>query len=109
MKKLHDEDEEFAALRARDDIHEVRAAWLIAFNGMLLEGLEVWLIVVVLGVQTNRMLEAAGAALAALAVVAVAGTCCGCACACAGKYHQIYRGCGDVELWQLLGAGGAWL
>lgn len=74
LKKLHDEDEEFAALRARDDIHEVRAAWLIAFNGMLLEGLEVWLIVVVLGVQTNRMLEAAGAALAALAVVAVAGT-----------------------------------
>ena len=72
-KKLHDEDEEFASLRARDDIHEARAAWFIAFNGMLLEGLEVWLIVVALGVQTHHTMAAAAAALAALAVVALAG------------------------------------
>src|SRR6516165_3529906 len=35
LKQLHDEPEEFAALRARDDINEARAAWFIAFNGML--------------------------------------------------------------------------
>ncbi|MCB5945582.1 hypothetical protein [Acidocella sp. KAb 2-4] len=73
LKKLHDEDAEFAALRARSEIHETRAAWLIAFNGMLLEGLEVWLIVVALGVQTHHTLAASIAALAALAVVAAAG------------------------------------
>lgn len=73
LKKLHDEDAEFAALRARQDINEHRAAWLIAFNGMLLEGLEVWLIVVALGVQTHHTAAAAGAALAALLAVAVAG------------------------------------
>lgn len=73
LKKLHDETAEFAALQAREDIHDVRAAWLIAFNGMLLEGLEVWLIVVTLGVQTRHLTGAAGSALAALAVVAGAG------------------------------------
>lgn len=73
LKKLHDEEEEFASLRARDDIGETRAAWFIAFNGMLLEGLEVWLIVVALGVQTHHTLAAAAAALAALAAVGAAG------------------------------------
>jgi uncharacterized membrane protein len=73
LKKLHDEEEEFAALRARDDINEARAAWFIAFNGMLLEGLEVWLIVVALGVQTGHTLAAAAAAIAALAAVGGAG------------------------------------
>jgi uncharacterized membrane protein len=73
LKQLHDEDAAFAALRARPDIREVRAAWLIAFNGMLLEGLEVWLIVVALGVQTRHTMAAAGAALLALSVVAAAG------------------------------------
>lgn len=73
LKRLHDEAEEFASLRARDDIHEARAAWFIAFNGMLLEGLEVWLIVVALGVQTHHTLAAAGAALAALVTVGAAG------------------------------------
>lgn len=73
LKKLHDEEAEFAALQARTDIHEIRAAWLIAFNGMLLEGLEVWLIVVTLGVQTHHLAAAAGAALFALAVVAGVG------------------------------------
>lgn len=73
LKKLHDEDAEFAALQARTDIHDARAAWLIAFNGMLLEGLEVWLIVVTLGVQTGHLAAAAVAALAALAAVAGLG------------------------------------
>ncbi|MBB5373412.1 hypothetical protein [Acidocella aromatica] len=73
LKQLHDEDAEFAALRARSDIHDRRAAWFIAFNGTLLEGLEVWLIVVALGVQMHHTLAAAGAALLALGVVAAAG------------------------------------
>jgi uncharacterized membrane protein len=73
LKKLHDEDAEFAGLRARADIHETRAAWWIAFNGMLLEGLEVWLIVVALGVQTHHTLAAGGAAVAALLAVCAAG------------------------------------
>lgn len=73
LKKLHDEDAEFAALQARADIHDARAAWFIAFNGMLLEGLEVWLIVVALGVQTHHTAAAAGAALLALLAVAGAG------------------------------------
>ena len=73
LKKLHDEDAEFAGLRARSDIHEARAAWWIAFNGMLLEGLEVWLIVVALGVQTHHTLAASAAAIFALLVVAAAG------------------------------------
>ncbi len=73
LKKLHDEDAEFAGLRARADIHEARAAWWIAFNGTLLEGLEVWLIVVALGVQTHHTLAASAAAAVALIVVCVAG------------------------------------
>jgi uncharacterized membrane protein len=73
LKKLHDEAAEFAALQARPEIHETRAAWLIAFNGVLLEGLEVWLIVVALGVRTGHTLAAAAAAVAALLVVCGAG------------------------------------
>ncbi len=73
LKKLHDEAAEFAALRARSDINETRAAWTIAFNGVLLEGLEVWLIVVALGVQTHHTLAAAAAAVAAALVVLAAG------------------------------------
>jgi uncharacterized membrane protein len=73
LKKLHDENAEFAALRASEKINEARAAWLIAFNGMLLEGLEVWLIVVALGVQTHHTLAAAAAALTALLFVVVLG------------------------------------
>ena len=73
LKKLHDEAAEFAALRARADIFDARAAWAIAFHGVLLEGLEVWLIVVALGVQTHHTLAAACAALAAAALVLAAG------------------------------------
>jgi uncharacterized membrane protein len=73
LKSLHDEDAEFASLRARPEINEARAAWAIAFNGVLLEGLEVWLIVVALGVQTHHAIAAASAAIAALIVVILAG------------------------------------
>jgi uncharacterized membrane protein len=73
LKSLHDEDAEFSHLRARPEINEARAAWAIAFNGVLLEGLEVWLIVVALGVQTHHTIAAAAAALAALIVVVLAG------------------------------------
>lgn len=73
LKKLHDEEAAFKSLRARGDIHEIRAAWLIAFNGVLLEGLEVWLIVVALGVQTHHTLAASAAALAAALAVLAAG------------------------------------
>jgi uncharacterized membrane protein len=73
LRKLHDEDAEFAALRASEAILDARAAWWMAFNGTLLEGLEVWLIVVALGVQTHHTLAAAAAALAALLLVCAAG------------------------------------
>jgi len=73
LKELHDEAREFAALRARADIFEARAAMAIAFNGVLLEGLEVWLIVVALGVQTHHTIAAASAAILALLAVAAAG------------------------------------
>ena len=73
-KALHDEGAEFAETRsllARGDRH---AAWLVAFKGVLLEGLEVWLIVVALGVRERQTLAAAAAALAALVLVATAGS-----------------------------------
>jgi uncharacterized membrane protein len=73
LKKLHDEEDAFNSLRARRDIQETRVAWLLAFNGVLLEGLEVWLIVVALGVQTHHTLAASAAALAAALVVLAAG------------------------------------
>ncbi|WP_298213651.1 hypothetical protein [Acidocella sp.] len=73
LKALHDEAAEFKALRGRADLHDRRAAWLVAFNGTLLEGLEVWFIVVTLGVQTGHLAAAALAALLALAVVAAMG------------------------------------
>lgn len=73
LKALHDEEAEFRELRHRHDITEVHAAWWIAFQGVLLEGLEVWLIVVALGVQTHHTMAAGIAAIAALLVVALAG------------------------------------
>lgn len=73
LKALHDEDAEFASTR-RSVAHAARrAAWLVAFKGVLLEGLEVWLLVVALGLQKGSTLPAAAGALAALLVVAAAG------------------------------------
>lgn len=70
---LHDEAHEFAVTRAALAGGDRSAAWIIAFKGVLLEGLEVWLIVVALGAKSGHPLSAATAALAALAVVALAG------------------------------------
>jgi uncharacterized membrane protein len=69
LKKPHSETVEFANLMARADIHDARAGFLIAFNGVLLEGLEVWLIVMALGVQTHHTVAAGSAALISLLAV----------------------------------------
>lgn len=74
LKALHDEEAEFAETQTLLRQSDRRAAWLIAFKGVMLEGLEVWLIVVALSVKGNETsLAATGAALAALVVVAVSG------------------------------------
>jgi uncharacterized membrane protein len=65
---LHDEAQEFAHTRERLDQSENRAAWVIAFKGVLLEGLEVWLLVVALG-HTLSYAAATGSALASLLAV----------------------------------------
>jgi Ca2+/H+ antiporter, TMEM165/GDT1 family len=65
---LHDEAKEFAETRGHLEHAEHRAAWAIAFKGVLLEGLEVWLLVVALG-HTLSYPAAAGSAVAALVTV----------------------------------------
>jgi uncharacterized membrane protein len=73
LKAMHDEAAEFAETRARLARGDWHAAWLIAFKGVLLEGLEVWLVVAALGLKGNMWLSSGGAAIAALAVVVLAG------------------------------------
>lgn len=73
IKKLHDEDEEFAETREQLSHASRRAAWLIAFKGVLLEGLEVWLVVVALSVKSQNWGSGAGAAMAALLVTIAIG------------------------------------
>lgn len=65
---LHDESQEFAQTREQLEQSGSQAAALIAFKGVLLEGLEVWLLVVALG-HTLSYAAAAGSALAALVAV----------------------------------------
>lgn len=69
---MHDEAREFAETREHIEHAEARAAWIVAFKGVLLEGLEVWLLVVALGHSLSYAM-ATGSALAALAVVIGAG------------------------------------
>jgi len=73
LKAMHDEDAEFAETRHKLETGDRHAAWLIAFKGVLLEGLEVWLIVVALGMKAGHPAIATGAALLALVMVAVLG------------------------------------
>lgn len=75
LKATHDEEAEFAATRKRLSSGDGRAAWLIAYKGVLLEGLEVWLVVVALSVGGAAWVSSVGGAFAALAVVALAGAC----------------------------------
>ena len=75
MKALHNEDEEFAETRVKLSTGDWHAAWLIAFKGVLLEGLEVWLVVIALGMKEGSWRSSVFAALAALLVVATAGLC----------------------------------
>jgi Ca2+/H+ antiporter, TMEM165/GDT1 family len=65
---LHDEAREFAETREHLEQAVSRAAWVVAFKGVLLEGLEVWLLVVALG-HTLSYAAAAGSAVAALVAV----------------------------------------
>ena len=75
LKTLHDEDEEFAATRAELRRGDWMAAWLIAFKGVLLEGLEVWLVVVALSVGGAGWISGVGGACTALVMVGIAGAC----------------------------------
>ena len=70
--RLHDEAEEFRETREALDHAETRAAWLVAFKGVLLEGLEVWLLVVAMGHGLN-LAQSASAAVAALLLVLLVG------------------------------------
>lgn len=69
----HDEEEEFASTRALLKTADGRAAWLVAYKGVLLEGLEVWLIVVALGIGATGMISSAGGAIAAIVPVVLVG------------------------------------
>src|SRR5260221_2439259 len=73
LKALHDEAQEFADARAQLARGDWLASWLIAFKGVLLEGLEVWLVVVALGLHRRAWVSSAAGALAALLVVVAAG------------------------------------
>lgn len=75
LKPLHDEGAEFAETGARLT-GGWAAAWAVAYKGVLLEGLEVWLVVVGLGMHgTNGagMASSAGAAGAALLLTVAVG------------------------------------
>lgn len=69
LKAPHDEAEEFEATRRAVSAREHWAAVATAFNGVLLEGVEVVLIVIALGGVGHRAGAVAGATAALLAVI----------------------------------------
>jgi uncharacterized membrane protein len=73
LKAPHDEAEIFAETRTTLDRGDWTASWLIAFKGVLLEGLEVWLIVAAFGLHGRGWVSSGAGALAALVVVLAAG------------------------------------
>ncbi|PPQ34955.1 COG4280 domain-containing protein [Rhodopila globiformis] len=73
LKPLHDEDAEFRETRARIGRADWFAAWLVAYKGTLMEGLEVWLIVVAFSLHSRAWVSNGIAALAALLVVFTTG------------------------------------
>jgi uncharacterized membrane protein len=73
LQAPHDEDAEFRETRSRINQGDWFAAWLIAYKGTLLEGLEVWLIVVAFSLHSQAWVSNTSTAMAALLVVLVAG------------------------------------
>jgi uncharacterized membrane protein len=73
LKALHDEAQEFADTRALVARGDWMASWLIAFKGVLLEGLEVWLVVVAFGLHGRAWVSSTAGALAALLAVVSTG------------------------------------
>ncbi len=73
LKALRNEAKEFAETRAALARGDWTASWLIAFKGVLLEGLEVWLVVAAFGLHGQAWTSSAAGALAALVVVIAAG------------------------------------
>src|SRR5260221_563966 len=73
LKALHDEAHEFADTRALVARGDWMASWLIAFKGVLLEGLEVWLVVVAFGLHGRAWVSSTAGALAALLAVVTTG------------------------------------
>ena len=79
LKAMHNEDEVFNAEVKRlsslpkSSSNRDSTAFVVAFKGVFLEGLEVVIIVLTLGATNHKLLLAALAALAALVVVAIIG------------------------------------
>lgn len=73
LKALHDEAVEFRETRAKLGKGDWFAAWLVAYKGTLLEGLEVWLIVVAFSLHSRAWVSNGIAAVGALAVVFIVG------------------------------------
>lgn len=73
LKALHDEAQTFAETREQLSRGDWMAGWLIAYKGVLLEGLEVWLIVAAFGLHGRAWASSSAGALAALIVVLIAG------------------------------------
>jgi Ca2+/H+ antiporter, TMEM165/GDT1 family len=73
LKALHDEDQEFRETRAKLPKGDWFAAWLVAYKGTLLEGLEVWLVVVAFSLHSQAWISNGIAAITALLAVFIAG------------------------------------
>jgi uncharacterized membrane protein len=70
---LHDEAQAYSKTRESLSRADQQAAWLVAYKGVLLEGLEVWLIVVALGYRQGEFGPVSLAALVGLLAVVVLG------------------------------------